>query len=47
MAVVVWLRDGDREHWIGAVPWAALPVGAKALCVLAAALWRLRRREGR
>jgi hypothetical protein len=20
MAVVVWLRDGDREHWIGAVP---------------------------
>jgi hypothetical protein len=41
------LRILPTESPCRAVPWAALPVGAKALCVLAAALWRLRRREGR
>ncbi len=39
------LRTLPADSPCRAVPWAALPVGAKLLCVAAALLWTLRSRR--
>lgn len=41
------LRALPAESPCRATPWAALPVGARFLCAMAALLWAVRRRRHR